>query len=75
MINTCGDVTRIDMDKFDYYLGVLPPVWMGEKIRLPDGRIVTADFGFAEGMERITAFWQDGEKYYSIKTEQINALS
>lgn len=51
------------------------PVYMNRTVKLPgDGKVVRA-FGFAEGADYITAFWEeriDGAKHYFCqRTEQM----
>lgn len=67
-----GEKFECTEDVFDYFLEVLPPVFMSKRITLPDGEVVKASFGFAEGAETITAFWKSGGKYYGCKTNVMN---
>lgn len=57
----CGECCLIDEEMYLYFLEVLPPRFMGRIVELVDGHEVRADFGFAEGAERITAFWRRGK--------------
>lgn len=67
-----GEIFETDVDGFDYFLEVLPPVYMSKVVTLPNGEKVKATFGFAEGAEPIVAFWSKGGRYYGCKTNQIN---
>lgn len=66
---------EITQGTFDYFLNVLPPVYMGRSIVL-DGHSRHVAFGFAEGCERITAFWverRDNLVHYLCKrTREMN---
>jgi hypothetical protein len=63
---------------YSYWLDVLPPVWMDRYVYWPDPdnelRVIAlrADFGFAEGAEPITAFWQSDDRYFGRRTSQLN---
>lgn len=70
--NDRGERAEIDEEMFYYFLEVLPPVYMRRTVKLPDGRSVRAEFGFAEGAEMITAFWKEGTKFYAQRTEEMN---
>jgi len=73
-----GQVIEVDEDVYWYFLEVLPPAYMGRTVKLPNGTMQRADFGFAEGYEPITAFWQIGansspnRQYFCCKTEEMN---
>lgn len=67
-----GERVAVDQELADYFLDVLPPVYMGRVVTLTDGTQVRAAFGFAEGAERITAFWRQGGKWYAQHTTEIN---
>lgn len=54
-----GETVEIDVTMFDYWLGVLPPQFMGRTI---GGQHYS--FGFAEGPEPIIGFWCDGERRF-----------
>lgn len=60
-----GATLRIDREMWEYWRDVLPPVWMNRKVTLPSGREVMASFGFAEGPERVTAFWREGQERFA----------
>ncbi len=73
-------IVEVAADLFDYFLEVLPPVWMNRSLRLPTGEIRTCSFGFAEGHERITAFFRrpsagGGYRYFAFLTPEIKAFS
>ena len=61
-----------DEEMYDYWLDVLPAVYMGRLVTLPNGQRVRADFGFAEGIERITAFWHSAGRCFGCQTTQLN---
>lgn len=67
-----GEIFETDVEGFDYFLEVLPPVYMGKVVTLPNGEKVKAAFGFAEGAEEIVAFWKKGGRYFGCRTTQIN---
>ncbi len=67
-----GAVFECDEEMYDYWLDVLPPVYMGRLVTLPNGQRVRADFGFAEGIERITAFWRSEGRCFGCQTTQLN---
>lgn len=67
-----GKRVVIDEWIYDYFLEVLPPVYMGRRVTTVDGTVVRAYFGFAEGAEPVTAFWREGGRYYCQRTPQIN---
>jgi len=67
-----GEQVEIDKEIFDYFLGVLPPVAMGQTVILTTGRRITPPFCFAEGAENMIAFWEEDEKFYACKTRQMN---
>jgi hypothetical protein len=63
----------IDKGMFYYFLEVLPPRFMGREVELVDGSKRMAAFGFAEGAERITAFWEDGGHFFAQHTKLISS--
>lgn len=66
---------QIDRPMFDYWLGVLPPIFINEVIDyMPEreGEPVKVDFGFAEGNEKIVLFWREDEKYFCQQSNKIN---
>lgn len=67
-----GKPFQVDAETFDYFLGVLPPVYMSREVELPDWRTVRAAFGFADGAERIVAFWRHGAEYWACRTNEWN---
>ncbi len=52
-----GNTLEVDGDIFDYFLGVLPPIFMNQTV---NGQRYS--FGFAEGEEPITGFWQENDR-------------
>jgi hypothetical protein len=62
---------EIDKEMFDYWRSVLPPIFLHEIVKLPQGEVL-ASFGFAEGAEPITVFWRDRGRYYGQRTDKIN---
>lgn len=66
-----GEVIEIDEAIFDYFLGVLPPVFMHKHMNI-GGRLRMVAFGFAEGYEPITAFWQEAGRFYAQRTGEWN---
>ncbi len=63
-LRSLGDRVEIDVSMFNYWLNVLPPRFMRRTVTLFDGTKQEVSFGFAEDYERVTAFWQDGERYF-----------
>jgi hypothetical protein len=63
-----GEQFECDEGMYDYWLGVLPPRFMGKYVSWPDGQQVLAGFGFAEGADYITAFWKVGERFFGRRT-------
>ena len=70
-----GDPIEITPATFDYFLGVLPPVYMNRSV-LIDGVARQVTFGFAEGCELITAFWLENRggitHYFCKRTLEMN---
>lgn len=70
-----GQRCEISEALYNYFLEVLPPVLTNAWVQLVDGTRVRADFGFAEGADRITAFWRArtplGPRYYAQHTTTI----
>jgi len=74
-----GDPVQIDEEMWDYWLEVLPPVFMGRDVCLRKHpqivgpwRQVRAAFGFAEGEEPVTVFWKSGRRRFCCRTDIIN---
>ena len=63
-----GEPFECDDEMYYYWLEVLPPRYLKNPVTLPNGSQVRCNFGFAEGEELITAFWQDGERYFGCRT-------
>ena len=74
-----GEVFEVDSEAWDYWLEVLPPVYMGRE-QLIKGEKIKCSFGFAEGREQITDFWrerseagdEDGFRYFGCRSNRIN---
>lgn len=62
-----GRPFECDQEMFDYWVGVLRPVWMNYTRDIPGVGERLCTFGFAEGMEPITAFWQEGERFFGCR--------
>lgn len=67
-----GEQLEVDEDIFDYFLEVLPPVYMYRTVELPNGTQVRTTFGFAEGAEPVTAFWKLDGRYFCQRTKEMN---
>jgi hypothetical protein len=67
-----GQRLEVDAELFDWFLEVLPPVHMGYTATVGDGSTVRALFGFAEGLELVTAFWRQDGHYYAQLTTEMN---
>lgn len=61
------DPLEIDEEMFDYWLDVLPPVFMRRTVQLDNGDTVIASFGFAEGDMTPIAFYKEGGKFYCCR--------
>jgi hypothetical protein len=66
-----GAKVEIDEAMWWYWLEVLPPVYMRRRVTLADGTEKVVAFGFAEGTERITAFWREDKRYFCQLTNEI----
>lgn len=67
-----GTKVQIDGEMFDYFLEVLPPVFMGMKFKFKDGVEVIASFGFAEGYEPVKVFWMEGAEFFCRQSDMMN---
>ena len=72
-----GNKFEIDEDMFNYWLGVIPPIFMNKYITFfpgYEGTQMKVDFGFAEGIENIIIFWRNvgNTKFFGQKTNKIN---
>lgn len=67
-----GQRVEIDVQMFDYWLEILPPVIWRRAVRMADGSMRAIAFGVAEGYEPITGFWQEGGRYFCQRTALIN---
>ena len=69
------EVLRIDREMFDYWLGVLPPVYMNKRqvieIEGKKTRMVCS-FGFVEGYDYITDFWTSNNSYFCKMSDRVN---
>lgn len=65
-----GRVFECDEEMYYYWLEVLPPAWMNRSISTPVGPRRT--FGFAEGEEKVVAFWTQAGRYFGWQTDVIN---
>ena len=64
-----GEVFRLDQETYDYWLEVLPPVYMF-KDQTVKGDKIRCTFGFAEGAEQITDFWNDRGRLLGCRSER-----
>jgi len=62
-----GDRVEMDGGMWNYWLNVLPPVYMNRTI---DGRHYS--FGIAEGRDRVVDFWREGGRLYCRRSERLN---
>lgn len=67
-----GKPFECDREMYEYWLGVLPPVFMGRTVAWPDGMKVRAHYGFAEGEEPICAFWEREGRFYGRMTDIVS---
>ncbi len=72
-----GNKFEIDEDMYNYWLDVIPPVFMNKYITFfpgYEGTQMKVDFGFAEGIEYIVIFWRNtnGDKFFGQRTNKIN---
>lgn len=67
-----GKKVQVSPDVFDYFLEVLPPIFMGKMVEFKDGTKVLASFGFAEGAEKVKVFWMEGQDYYCRQSDMMN---
>ncbi len=75
-LRDAGSIVEIDEEMYYYFLEVLPPAWMNKTVTMPDGRTQYTSFGFAEGWEKVTAFWStktNGQRHYFA--QQTNILN
>ena len=59
---------EIDESMFDYFLDVLPPVFMSRVVKLCEGTSVWAEFGFVEGADVVVAFFRQNGKTFAQHT-------
>ncbi len=67
-----GEQVEISESVYWYFLEVLPPVSMSVTVDTVSGNKICADFLQAEGVERITAFWTRGDRYFLQHTWMVN---
>jgi hypothetical protein len=67
-----GDRVQVDQQIFDWFLDILPPVFMGRVVDLIDGSSQYALYGFAEGAAIITAFWSSKQRFYAQYTNRMS---
>lgn len=67
-----GEEIEINTEFFDYFLEVLPPVYMGKFVETVNGKHVLASFGFAEGAEQVKAFWECAGRFFACQTKEMN---
>jgi hypothetical protein len=68
-MNKPNNITEIDEQTWYYWLEVLPPIVMHQRVR-KGGRVYS--FGFAEGAEDIKGFWHQGGRYFVEDTGVAN---
>jgi hypothetical protein len=70
-----GKTVEVTEQTFDYFLNVLPPVYMHRLVMI-DGVERRVAFGFAEGCEHIVAFWKargvHGMRCFCKRTSEMN---
>ncbi len=66
-----GQRFECDEEMWEYWLEVLPPVWMSRTVVL-DGQPVKTSFGFAEGWDTVCAFWVEKGRYFGQMTTIMN---
>jgi hypothetical protein len=69
-----GEHVEMDREMWDYWLDVLPPVYMGRRVTLPSGHEIHAAFGFAEGASLVVAFWFFSGRYWCCRTNEMNPV-
>jgi len=67
---------QIDKDMFDYWLEVLPPVYMHKTRNIDvnnDGKLhsIFCSFGYAEGYDYIIDFWVKSGKYFCKQSDEL----
>lgn len=53
-----GERVEVTREVFDYFLDLLPPAFQFRLVTLPDGLVVTAEYGFREGDGATVVFWR-----------------
>jgi hypothetical protein len=67
--------SEVDSEIYFYFLEVLPPIWINKDYSFNDGAVANKSFGFAEGYEPITVFWEEDGKYFSRRSKKMNAMA
>ena len=70
-----GELCEIDEEMFYYWLEVLPPVYMGQVVKVEIDGVVydkKCSFGFAEGADYITDFWTSGGAWFCKQSKRMN---
>lgn len=73
-----GDEIEIDEAMFQYWLDLLPPVFMNRMLPYPDPQHpMRYDFGFAEGREPITLFYSNPDKtrFFCRRSPYLNPFA
>ena len=65
-----GERCEVDEEFYNYWLEVLPPIFMNQTVELADGTSRRVHFGAAEGDGvPIDAFWREGERCFAQRTK------
>lgn len=68
-----GEAVEVDEEFYWYFLEVLPPIFMNKYVDEIKRRV---DFGFAEGYDRVRAFWKEGSgdktRYFCKRLNMMN---
>ncbi len=68
-----GEPVEVDEEFYWYFLEVLPPIFMNKYLEEIKRRV---DFGFAEGYEKVRAFWKEGSgenvRYFCQRLNLMN---
>jgi len=73
-----GNVVEVDQYIFEYFLDVLPPVLINERITYQPANpelnpvIRYVLFGHAEGAETVTMFWREKGRCFCQRSTMIN---
>jgi hypothetical protein len=66
-----GERFEVDEEMYFYWLEVLPPAWMNRTVTV-GGEEIRSHFGFAEGYDKVTAFWTKDGRYFGQRTDIMN---